>query len=115
MILMLFDTDTLSMSATYPACKGTNCGCTDGVSHSAECQQQHADAIDGVMGKCSVPMWLHGSPHGTCGERAFGYRPESRKWFNVCAGRLMREDGRYDGYVPGLACPAHGGPPEASK
>lgn len=25
----------------YPACKGTNCGCTDGVSHSPECIAEH--------------------------------------------------------------------------
>ncbi len=25
-------------------CKGTNCGCTDGVSHSAECRAEH-DAL----------------------------------------------------------------------
>lgn len=27
---------------TYPACKGKNCGCTDGISHSAECLEEHA-------------------------------------------------------------------------
>jgi len=32
---------------TYPPCKGMNCGCTDGVSHSAECQAEHAAAIAG--------------------------------------------------------------------
>lgn len=25
----------------YPACKGTNCGCTDGRSHSEECVAEH--------------------------------------------------------------------------
>lgn len=28
-------------------CKGMNCGCTDGVSHSLECQAEHAAAIAG--------------------------------------------------------------------
>lgn len=28
-------------------CKGMNCGCTDGVNHSAECQAEHAAAIAG--------------------------------------------------------------------
>ncbi|CBJ38281.1 protein of unknown function [Ralstonia solanacearum CMR15] len=27
---------------SYPACKGMNCGTTDGVSHSPECQAEHA-------------------------------------------------------------------------
>ncbi len=94
----------------YPACKGTNCGCTDGRSHSPACQQEHEDAIDGVLGRCSVPMWLGGCPAGTCGKRSFGERPHSRLWMNYAAGRTMREDLRYDGYVPGLACVAHGGP-----
>ena len=35
--------ENLSMSA----CKGMNCGCTDGVSHSLECQAEHSAAIAG--------------------------------------------------------------------
>ena len=27
----------------YPACKGTNCGCTDGRSHSAECVAEYEE------------------------------------------------------------------------
>lgn len=91
-------------------CKGTNCGCTDGVNHSPECIQEHDDACAGVLGRCSVPMWADGLPAGTCNEKAYGVRPHSRMWMNHAAGRMMREDGRYDGYVPGLACPSHGGP-----
>ena len=30
-----------------PPCKGTNCGCTDGVSHSSECLAQHVAVITG--------------------------------------------------------------------
>ncbi len=92
------------------ACTGKNCGCTDGISHSAECRQEHDDAVAGVLGFCSVPMWTIGGPAGMCGEKAYGHRPPSRMWMNYAAGRMMREDGRYDGYAPGLACPAHGGP-----
>lgn len=29
------------------ACKGMNCGCTDGVSHSVECRAEHAAAVAG--------------------------------------------------------------------
>jgi hypothetical protein len=94
----------------HPECKGTNCGCTDGVSHSDECRQEHGDAANGVLGKCSVPMWMGGCPAGSCGEKAYGERPHSKMRMNYSAGRMMREDGRYDGYVPGLACPKHGGP-----
>lgn len=28
---------------TYPACKGKNCGCTDGMSHSKECIAEYAE------------------------------------------------------------------------
>jgi len=31
-------------------------------------------------------------------------------WMNYGAGRMMREDLKFDGHVPGLACEAHGGP-----
>ena len=99
-----------SEARRYPACKGWNCGCTDGRSHSPECLQDHEDACNGVLGVCSVPMWLGGCPAGTCESKAYGERPASRMWMNYSAGRMMREDLRYDGYVPGLACQFHGGP-----
>jgi hypothetical protein len=96
---------------SYPACKGRNCGCTDGFSHSAECQEEHEDACNGVLGPCSVPMWWgSGCPAGTCGNKAYGKRPPSRMWMNYGAGRMMREDLKFDGFAPGLACPVHGGP-----
>lgn len=97
-------------AGTYPACKGKNCGCTDGLSHSPECKQEYEDAFNGVMGRCSVPMWMGGCPSGTCGEKSYGFRPPSREWMNYAAGEMMRDDLRYNGYVPGLACPSHGGP-----
>lgn len=37
-------------------CKGMNCGCTDGVSHSLECQAEHAACIaGGVFVKAAKP------------------------------------------------------------
>ena len=94
----------------YPACKGRNCGCTDGRSHSAECQEEHDDACNGMLGLCSVPMWMGGCPAGTCERKAYGQRPPSRMLRDAWTGRTYREDLRYDGYVPGLACHVHGGP-----
>lgn len=35
-----------SAAATLPACKGANCGATDGVSHSAECKAEHNAATN---------------------------------------------------------------------
>jgi hypothetical protein len=38
-----------------PTCKGTNCGCTDGVSHSTECRAEYEAAT-------AMPydeQWLH--------------------------------------------------------
>jgi hypothetical protein len=61
------------------------------------------------MGKCSVPMWMGGGPAGFCDQPAFGERsdaPTHRRW----DGYEWRDDGRYPGYVPALACPQHGGP-----
>jgi hypothetical protein len=61
-------------------------------------------------GLCSVPMWMGGCPAGFCDNPAYGERPTCREWRNVYSGEWMREDGRFSGYVPGLACPIHGGP-----
>lgn len=30
----------------YPACKGTDCGCTDGRSHSPECFAEHEATVN---------------------------------------------------------------------
>lgn len=62
------------------------------------------------VGRCSVPMWQGGSPSGFCDEFAFGERPYSPERYSYCTGEYMRDDCRYNGYVPGLACPGHGGP-----
>ena len=75
---------------------------------SATCKHHH-ELTDGV-GKCSVPMWSGGLPAGFCDAPAYGERPKSEQWFNHAAREWMRRDLKYNGYVPGLACKAHGGP-----
>lgn len=70
----------------------------------------HEELTDGI-GKCSVPMWSAGCPAGFCNNDAFGFRPKSRVLIRADQYRpAICEDGRYSGYVPGLACPVHGGP-----
>ena len=64
-------------------------------------------------GKCSVPMWSGGCPAGFCDEPAFGIRPPGREYL-APDGSLFRYDGLYAGYISGLACPSHGGPPRAT-
>lgn len=63
------------------------------------------------MGKCSVPMFISGLPGGFCDRPAFGKRPPCGEFRDAHTGEMRRLDGRYNGYVPALACPAHGGPP----
>lgn len=71
----------------------------------------HHEALDeNGIGKCSVPMFMGGCPAGFCDEPAYGTRPPCAQWRNAYSGELLRMDGRYNGYVPGLACPGHGGP-----
>lgn len=71
--------------------------------------RHHHELTNGV-GKCSVPMWCMGCPADFCDAPAYGKRPPGKEWRNAYTGELLRFDGRYNGYVPGLACPAHGGP-----
>lgn len=62
-----------------------------------------------MKGKCSVPLWRNGLPAGHCPNDAYGERPQGKtieRWDGV----VYRTDGRYAGYVPGLACEIHGGP-----
>ncbi len=73
--------------------------------------KHHEELTDG-KGKCSVPMWCGGLPAGFCDEDAFG-KPlpaEGGYWRDPYTREWKRWDGKYDGYVPGLACPRHGGP-----
>lgn len=61
-------------------------------------------------GKCSVPMWSGGGvPAGFCDRPAFG-EPTPCGTYRDGDGKVRREDGKYAGYVPGLACTVHGGP-----
>lgn len=69
----------------------------------------HHELTDGV-GKCSVPMWSMGCPAGFCDKPAYGARPPSPEFYSYGACEMKRTDGRYNGYVPGLACHNHGGP-----
>lgn len=57
-------------------CKGMNCGCTDGVSHSLECHAEHAASIaGGVFVKSEQPAASKPEPRKRlvdCGECATG-------------------------------------------
>ena len=72
-------------------------------------QKCHQELDEHGIGKCSVPMWMGGLPAGFCDQPAYGERP-SCETLKRADGTLMRLDGRYEGYIPGLACPHHGGP-----
>lgn len=74
----------------------------------ASCGAHHLKLNELGEGKCSVPMWSGGGAAGFCDRPAFGEQPPSRT--TVRDGVAYRDDGRYSGYVPGLACPSHGGP-----
>lgn len=72
--------------------------------------KHHEELNELGEGKCSVPMWSMGAPAGFCDQPAYGVRPPCREFFNIYTQDMRREDGRYSGYVPALACPGHGGP-----
>ena len=58
--------------------------------------ERHKAVDEYGRGLCSVPMFRgEGVPAGFCDTEAYGER-DSRT--------------QYDGYVPALACPGHGGP-----
>ena len=75
----------------------------------ARTSNYHHELTNG-KGKCSVPMWQMGAPAGFCDSEAYGKRPPCEEYRNAHTGKLHRMDGKYNGYVPGLACPVHGGP-----
>lgn len=70
--------------------------------------KHHHELNEQGEGRCSVPMWCGGLPADFCDRPAYGERPPSPTYWDGYTTR--RTDGRYDGYVPGLACPIHGGP-----
>jgi hypothetical protein len=72
--------------------------------------RNHEELDDTGTGLCSVPMWMGGSPCGFCDKPAYGKPPKSGRFFNYGAMEMQRNDNRYDGYVPALACIGHGGP-----
>lgn len=72
--------------------------------------QHHKELNELGEGCCSVPMWSGGMPSGFCDRPAYGERPFSPERMNYCSGQMQRDDNRYNGYVPGLACSCHGGP-----
>jgi len=72
-------------------------------------QKHHHELTNGV-GKCSVPAWTSGCPAGFCDKPAYGRRPPCKEYRDPYTGEVFRADFRYNGYIPGLACPNHGGP-----
>lgn len=56
--------------------------------------EHHKKLNEKGEGKCSVPMWSGGYPDGFCD--------------NIAHSEVKHKQ-KYDGYVPALACPAHGG------
>ena len=76
----------------------------------SHCSKHHMELDETGVGKCSVPMWRCGLPAGFCDEPAYGKPTKCAIYRDGHTGELFRADGKYNGYVPGLACPAHGGP-----
>lgn len=74
------------------------------------CGQHHRELNEHGVGKCSCPMFTYDGPAGFCDRPAYGNRPDSPQYRNYSNNEMQREDGRYNGYVPGLACTWHGGP-----
>lgn len=76
----------------------------------ASCLRHHQELNTDGVGKCSVPMWMNGCPAGFCDKESYGKPTKSEKYRDVWTREIRRVDGKYAGYVPGLACPSHGGP-----
>lgn len=71
--------------------------------------KHHMELDSQGEGKCSVPMWMGGCPSGFCDNKAYG-KPLPREYVTNSFGQRRYLTPGYDGYVPGLACPGHGGP-----
>lgn len=72
---------------------------------------KHHTTLTNHKGKCSVPMWRDGCPDGFCDADAFGNYVPGLTFRDAYTGEVRRLDGKWNGYVSGLACPKHGGPP----
>ena len=76
----------------------------------SQLNKHHEELDERGIGKCSVPMWGGmGMPAGFCDEPAYG-KPDPCEVYCDRQGQRRKLRGGYDGYVPALACPAHGGP-----
>lgn len=60
-------------------------------------------------GQCSVPMWCGGMPSGFCDKPAYSNHKGGEYFTHPTTGERTYLNGAYNGYVPALACPAHGG------
>lgn len=77
--------------------------------------KHHMTLDESGKGKCSVPMFAgFGSAAGFCDKEAYG-NPIPREYYEDRIGRKIYLTPGYDGYVPGLACPCHGGPKGPTK
>ena len=74
----------------------------------ARLNKHHKELNKKGEGKCSVPMWRGGIPSGFCDKTAYSELVKCDTYWDR-NGQLQRKDGRYNGYVPALACPIHGG------
>ena len=79
----------------------------------AICANNNKELDENGEGRCSVPMWIDGVPAGFCNKVAYG-KPLPYETI-VVGNRKVRVGAGYDGYVPFLACPEHGGPEKESK
>lgn len=71
---------------------------------------EHHQKLNGRgEGKCSVPMYRSGFPDGFCDAPAYSNHKGGSYWIHPRTGDRVFADGTYGGYVPALACPAHGG------
>lgn len=76
----------------------------------ARCGKHHLELDENGKGFCSVPMWSGGLPAGFCDKEAYGEQLPCPTYRDIWTGEICRTDGKRAGYIPGLACPMHGGP-----
>lgn len=71
--------------------------------------EHHKKLNERGEGKCSVPMWCDGLPAGFCNDTAYSNHKGGKYYNHPRTGDRIFVNGAYGGYVPALACPAHGG------